>query len=100
MNQPSLLHLPVRFDSGVELTAADYERLTKQIDRVHAVLALGQWMTVEQIKIRIRDWFSVTDPENSISAQCRNLRKQKFGGYQIERRRVGNVYEYRKATHG
>lgn len=83
-----------RFDSGVVLTPADQARLSKQIQRVIAVLHEG-WRTVPQIQARIVALYGVTDPEPSISAQIRNCKKSKFGGYAVERRRVGNQYEFR-----
>lgn len=92
--QPSLLtNAQPRFDSGVELTPADHARLSNQLQRVIHVLHEG-WRTVPQIQARIVALYGVTDPEPSISAQIRNAKKTKHGGYAVERRRVQNTYEF------
>jgi hypothetical protein len=83
------------FDSGVQLQPADHLRLGKQLDRIHAIVSDGQWYSVPDVRIAIQRRFGVQDPEPSISAQLRNLRKAKFGGLTIERRRVGNFWEFR-----
>jgi len=94
-NQPSLLDLPVRFDSGVPLTAADHVRLGAQLRRVLDVMGDGDWWSVPAIRHRIAAVTGILDPEPSISAQIRNAKKAKHGGHVIERRRVHNTYEFR-----
>lgn len=58
----------------------------------------GQWRTLAGIQE------IVGGTESSISARLRDLRKQKFGGYQVDRERVhGGLYQYRvteKETEG
>jgi hypothetical protein len=53
----------------------------------------GQWRTLAEISAVIRC------PEASVSARLRDLRKNKFGGYLVERRRRGaerrGLFEYR-----
>jgi hypothetical protein len=93
--QPSLLDSPVRFDSGVSLTAADHQRLGTQLDRLLSVVRDGSWWTVEQLQDEIFGRFQIRDPQASLSAQLRNARKEKHGGYTIERRRVGNFWQFR-----
>lgn len=70
----------------------DETRLTKQHGRVWSALQGGGWMTLTEIA-RV-----TADPESSISAQLRNLRKERFGGHTILRRRRGHppegVHEY------
>lgn len=85
----------VHFDSGVRLEREDHVRLGAQIARVRSVLADGGWWSVPRLHNAIFFRFDVRDPEPSISAQIRNLKKTKHGGHAIERRRVGNVYEFR-----
>jgi hypothetical protein len=89
VEQESLFTRAPRFDSGVDLSASDHIRLGAQIKRVLDALSDGCWHSVPEIA-RL-----TSDPEVSVSAQVRNLRKPKHGGYTIERRRVANVYEYR-----
>lgn len=93
--QPDLFTHAPTFDSGVELTVADHRRLTGQLERVFAVMSDGKWHTVAGVRARIAYQHEVIEPETSISAQLRNLRKAKFGGHTVERRRVDTHYEYR-----
>jgi hypothetical protein len=62
--------------------AADHVRLNAQTLRVFRAMRGGQWLTLRELS-------NVTgDPEASVSARLRDLRKLKFGAYAIERRRV------------
>lgn len=97
MTQPALdfsTRIP-RFDSGVDLTKADHARLSTQLQRVLHVLRDGQWYSVPALQRAIRAQFGITEPEPSLSAQIRNAKKEKHGGYPVERRRIGNTYEFR-----
>lgn len=73
----------------------DRARLAGQILRVFECMADGQWRTLAEIE-------AVTgDPQASISAQLRHLRKPRFGGYAIDKRARGDrargLWEYRLA---
>lgn len=65
----------------------------------------GQLLDIFNI-VKDGNWYSVTDIEEltgykgtSISAQLRNLRKTRFGGYDIERRHISDgFYQYRLKT--
>jgi hypothetical protein len=50
-----------------------------------------EWHTLSELHIL------TGDPEASVSARLRDLRKKKFGGYDVLRRRVLGlkIYEYR-----
>lgn len=91
--QPSLLDLHPRFDGAVYDPAEDDARLTRQIGRVYACMADGGWRTLREIAE------ATGDPEASVSAQLRHLRKARFGGHTIEKRprgaRAAGLYEYR-----
>lgn len=87
-DQPEL-----RFD-GADISAKeDTARLTKQIGRIYNLMIDGKWRTLEEIEK------ATGDPQASISAQLRNLRKKRFGGYQVFRQPKGDrkkgLYEYR-----
>lgn len=58
----------------------DKERLEKQLGRVWDCMKDGRWRTLREIE------HITKDPQSSISAQLRNLRKPEFGGYQVNRR--------------
>lgn len=71
----------------------DFARLTGQIRRVYDCMKYGEWRTLAEIA-------AITgDPEASVSAQLRHLRKVKFGAHQVERRARGErehgLFEYR-----
>lgn len=88
------------FDGAVYEEEKDVVRLSGQIERVHTILAQSKdvWLTVSEIQIKIANEFLLDDPECSISAQIRNLRKERFGGYMIEKQRRGSedsaIWEY------
>jgi len=70
----------------------DKIRLTTQLDRVRELMLDGEWRTVAEISR------GTGDPEPSVSAQLRHLRKARFGGYRVDRQQRGGsgaLYEYR-----
>jgi len=90
---------PPQFDGAVYDSKKDWARLSGQILRIWRIIQDGKWRTVEEINSRIMVEHSHYDPECSISAQLRNLRKERFGGHIIEKRRRGEeesaLWEYR-----
>jgi hypothetical protein len=95
---PLLPDLPApHFDGPVYEPKHDQARLTGQIQRIYqAVLAasyLDQWLTLGELAER------TGDPEASISAQLRHLRKPRFGSHVVDKRRRGaessGLWEYR-----
>lgn len=83
----------VRFAGATYDPAFDDARLEKQLGRVYDCMIDGRWRTLTEISHTTRD------PEASISAQLRHLRKPRFGSYLVERRhrgdRAAGLYEYR-----
>ena len=76
------------FDGVTYDPARDKARLTRQLERVYEVVRHGDWHTLASIA-------SITGaPEGSVSARLRDLRKEKFGSYDIRRKRVGNTFSY------
>lgn len=78
--------------------ALDDQRLGRQVGRVWLAIRDGEWRTLTRIRDRIETDTGARDPEASISAQLRHLRKPRFGGYKIERRRTQRneaLWEYR-----
>lgn len=69
----------------------DGERLRKQHERIRQLMIDGQWRTLGEISQFLGY------PESSVSAQLRHLRKEKFGGHAVEKRRRGatGLWEYR-----
>lgn len=77
--------------------AIDGERIEKQMDRIRGVLLSHAWLSLAQLAN------ATGDPEASISAQIRHLRKPRFGGHTIEKRRrqpEGGTWEYRMVPEG
>lgn len=68
----------------------DGERLALQHNRVLAVMRDGKWRTLWELHE------ATGDPEASISARLRDLRKPRFGNHNVERRYVRRgLFEYR-----
>lgn len=70
----------------------DFARITYQMGRILDVMLTQQWYSLAEIATR------TGDPEASVSAQLRHLRKPRFGGYVVEKRRrtaQGGTWEYR-----
>ena len=68
----------------------DRKRLTGQIGRVYRLMDDGHWRTLDEIVC------GTGDPHASVSAQLRNLRKEKFGGHIVDTQYIDNgLYEYR-----
>lgn len=81
---------PLNFDGPTFSAALDGERLTTQFHRVEHALSDGRWWTLRDLQQ------AVGGSEAGISARLRDLRKQRFGGRTVERRRVsGGLWEYR-----
>ena len=83
---------PPQFDGATYQPARDYARLQSQLGRVYRVLQGGRWLTLPEIA-RLTG-----DPEASISARIRDLRKDKWGGLTVDHRvREGHagLWEYR-----
>ena len=75
---------------GQTATAADTPRLNAQLQRVQSLMEGGSWRTLAQIATY------TGDPESSISARLRDLRKTKFGAWDVQRRhRTQGQWEYR-----
>lgn len=78
------------FDGETYRRALDHERLGAQLLRVGTFMAEGDWRTLRDIGT------ATGDPEASVSARLRDLRKRKFGGHTVERERLaGGLYRYR-----
>lgn len=82
----------------MQFTGSDYspkddaKRLLKQHEVIRDLMLDGEWRTLTEIK-------DLTGyPESSISAQLRHLRKERFGGYIVDKQRRGDrssgLFEY------
>ncbi len=89
MIQGDLLH----FNGSDYVPALDDVRLTGQILRIYSLMRDGAWRSLSEIEDE------TGDPGASVSAQLRHLRKPRFGGHQVDKRRRGEpgcgLFEYR-----
>ena len=79
------------FDGVTYEPEHDYQRLNTQMGRVFRLMSDGHWLTLREIAE------TVGGSEAGVSARLRDLRKEKWGGYTVQRnrRRISGVWEYR-----
>ncbi len=78
------------FDGATYNPSRDKPRLTRLLDRVRDYMACEQWHTLPEIQS------ACGGTETSVSARLRDLRKPKFGGFQVKNEHVGGgVWRYR-----
>lgn len=84
----------IDFDGATYDRERDGDRLGAQMKAVRdLMLSDGGWRSLTHIA----EWIGY--PEASVSARLRDLRKTKFGAYNVERRYVANgLWEYRVKT--
>lgn len=86
--QPDLFDQP-DFDGATYDASKDKRRLTSQLGLVRTAMSDGRWHTLSELSA------ISGGPESSVSARLRDLRKEKFGAYTIERRRrERGLWEY------
>lgn len=83
------------FDGPKYEPAKDHARLTGQLRRVFDMLQGGEWWTVQELE----EYLAPSGPiaQTGIASRLRDLRKEKFGAYNVESRRRGSggLWEYR-----
>lgn len=80
----------VKFDGDTYDAKQDGPRLSGQLDRVRDLMADGDWRTLAEIAT------AVGGSEAGVSARLRDLRKDRFGGHVVERKRIdGGLWAYR-----
>lgn len=84
------------FNGPVYDPLVDWDRLAGQHERIRAYMLQrepDEWKTLREIH------YATGEPESSISAQLRHLRKPRFGSYTVDKRHRGNrksgLWEYR-----
>lgn len=78
------------FDGATYEPKQDKIRLNRQLQLVFDVIRSGRWLTLRDISQE------TGQPEASVSARLRDLRKDRFGAWHVERRRCdGGLFEYR-----
>lgn len=72
------------FDGATYERPLDQYRLAGQLGRVLGVMSDGQWRTLAELAT------ATGDPEASVSARLRDLRKPRFGQLVVDARRRGD----------
>jgi Fic family protein len=91
-SQPNFNSKELRFNGSDYEPEFDNERLTGQIKRIYDLMKDKNWRTLGEIS-------DITgDPQASISAQLRHLRKKRFGLHTVNKRNRGDrengLFEY------
>ena len=77
------------FSGSDYVEARDHDRLTGQVLRIYELMKDGTQRSLHSIAS------ATGDPEASISAQLRNLKKRAFGGHDVRKRYAGGgLYLY------
>lgn len=85
-----MLKIGADFDGETYDPQLDKARLTGQLLRVYNCMRDGRWWGLRELAR------GAEGTEASVSARLRDLRKDKFGGFEVERRRRSNgLHEYR-----
>lgn len=75
-----------RFDGPSFDSAIEGKALTRQLDKVRDLMLDGSWRTPQEIVKAVKT--GTEQPgEAAVTARLRDLRKSRFGGYTVERRR-------------
>lgn len=86
----------LRFNGSDFDQAVDGPRLSRQHERIRALMLDGRWRTLDEIAA------ATGDPAASVSAQLRHLRKERFGSYVVTKRsrgdRAAGLFEYHVAA--
>ena len=87
--EQGVLPLKPKFDGADYQPERDDPRLTGQLLRVFSLMRDGEWRTLHQMEV------ATGDPEASISAQLRHLRKHRFGSHTVNKEYLGRcLYHY------
>jgi len=88
--QHSLDFLAGHRDGATYNAQFDHDRLSRQAKLIYKLMVDGAWRSLSEIS-------QITgEPEASVSARLRDLRKPRFGGFTVERRRRSKgTFEYK-----
>lgn len=79
-----MIQTEFKFDGSDYIPERDDARLTKQSDKIFNLMRDGVYRTLEQISQLTKE------PQASVSAQLRHLRKPKFGSHTINKQYLGD----------
>lgn len=79
----------LQFDGSDYNHKRDFKRLNNQLSDIFNLMSDGKWRSLRDIELLLK-W-----PQASISAQLRNLRKERFGAHKINKRYISEgLYQY------
>ena len=84
------LHTGADFDGQTYEPELDKVRLTGQLKAVYSAMSDGEWWTLNCLRLVLN-----RGSEAGISARIRDLRKEKFGGFEVQRKRDKGTFWYR-----
>lgn len=88
--QLSINYDTIRFNGSDYVPGRDNVRLGNQLQRIYDLMKDGHWRTLAEIEKE------TGDPQASISAQLRHLKKERFGGHKIKKEYLGSgLFKYR-----
>jgi len=95
LQQTDLYH----FDGSDYKPVLDDDRLNDQYHRIFNLMSDGKWRTLQEIS------FTTGDPQASVSAQLRHMRKPRFGAHIVRKQRVQGretqgLFEYQLSVKG
>jgi len=86
----------MRLITGADFDGETYEpeldkvRLTGMLQRVYSAMSSGAWCSLSHLAR------TAQGSEASVSARIRDLRKEKFGGFEVQRKRIERgLFHYR-----
>ena len=78
------------FDGSDYVHERDSKRLGTQLEQIRDFMEGREYLTLQEISD------ATGHPHASVSAQLRNLRKQRFGGRTIDKKHISNgLYSYK-----
>jgi hypothetical protein len=84
------------FDGSTYDRKRDHPRLSSLLSCVQEIMSDGMWRSLDEIQNTLKIRFDKNSSEASVSARLRDLRKEKFGSHNIERRYdEDGLWEYR-----
>lgn len=85
----------LRFDGPTFEPSKDGRRLGRQLKLVLGIMSDGGWRTLNELQEAVQVRYGRRISEASLSTRLRDLRKPRFGGHSVERRRRDDArFEY------
>ena len=78
------------FRGAATLETSDIPRLNNQLEAVREIMGDGVYRTLSELAKLVTTKINRNATEASVSARLRDLRKEKFGGYTVNRKSVGD----------